>query len=114
MIIWLDDLRDPKDYGYPDALWLKNSEEFMEFLEDRSKPYRRVTEWHFDNDLGENSDHDGYWCFLNLEEKIVFGKMLFGPVNLFVHTSNPSAGHKFMLAKESMARYGVTILRNNY
>lgn len=114
MRIWLDDLRDPCDYGWDDAVWFKSSQEFMTFLDNPSKPYRSVTEWAFDNDLGEDSDHDGYWCFLALEEKIVFGKMLFGPVKLFVHTSNPSAGHKFMLAKESMARYGVTILRNNY
>lgn len=112
--VWLDDLRDPRYYGHKDAMWFKTSEDFMAFLEDSRKLYRRVTEWHFDNDLGEESEHDGYWCFLNLEEKIVFGKMLFGPVDLYVHTSNPSAGNKFMLAKDSMARYGVTILRNNY
>lgn len=114
MLVWLDDLRDPAKYGYPDALWLKNSQEFMEFLNRASKSYRGVTEWHFDNDLGEESEQDGYACFLALEEKIVFGKMLSGPVKLFVHTSNPSAGHKFMLAKDSLARYGVTVLRNNY
>lgn len=114
MRIWLDDLRDPKDYGYSDAVWLKNSQEFMKFLKRSDKPYRKISDWHFDNDLGEESDHDGYWCFLALEEKIVFGKMLFGPVKLFVHTSNPSAGHKFMLAKESLDRYGVEMIRVNY
>lgn len=114
MIIWLDDLRDPKDYGYPDALWVKNSQEFMEFLNSDSNPHRCVTGWHFDNDLGEGSDQDGYACFLALEEKIVFDDWIHGPIRIFVHTSNPSAGHKFMLAKESMSQYGVTILRNNY
>lgn len=114
MRIWLDDLRDPVDYGYKDAVWLKTSQEFMDFLNNPSKLYRRVSDWHFDNDLGEDSEQEGYDCFLALEEKIVFGKMLFGPVNLYVHTSNPAAAKKFMLAKESFKRYGVTILRNNY
>jgi hypothetical protein len=24
MILWLDDIRDPKDHGFPDAVWAKN------------------------------------------------------------------------------------------
>uniref|UniRef100_A0AAU7PJL7 Cyclic-phosphate processing Receiver domain-containing protein n=1 Tax=Salmonella phage SalP219 TaxID=3158864 RepID=A0AAU7PJL7_9CAUD len=114
MIVWLDDLRDPIQYGVPEALWIKNSQDFMKFLNSPSKHYRYATEWHFDNDLGEQSESDGYSCFLALEEKIVFGKILRDKVKIFVHTSNPSAGHKFMLAKDSLSRYGVTIIRNNY
>lgn len=114
MRIWLDDLRDPEKFGFHDAIWLKTSQEFMEWLNRSSKPWRRVENYHFDNDLGEASEQDGYACFLALEEKLVFGKPIFGEANLFVHTSNPAAATKFMLAKDSMARYGVTILRNNY
>lgn len=33
LIVWLDDFRDPSDYGLPDALWLKNSSEFMDLRE---------------------------------------------------------------------------------
>lgn len=115
MQIWLDDLRCPLDYGYPDAVWFKTSQEFMSFLEEVSKPYRRVTEWHMDNDLGQDSEQEGYDCFLALEEHIVFGKMLIAqnPV-IFVHTSNPAAAQKFMLAKESMAKYGVQMIRKHY
>lgn len=114
MIIWLDDLRDPKDHGYPDALWFKTSQRFMDFLDNRSKFYRYVTEWHFDNDLGEESEEEGYDCLLALEEKLVYGKLPVHDAKLYVHTSNPSAAQKFMLAKESFLKYRITILRNNY
>lgn len=114
MIVWLDDLRDPKDYGYPDALWFKTSQKFMDFLDNRSKFYRYVTEWHFDNDLGEDSEIEGYDCLLALEEKLVYGKLPVHDAKLYVHTSNPSAAQKFMLAKESFSKYRITILRNNY
>lgn len=44
LIVWLDDLRDPSNYGLPDALWLKSSSEFMDFINDKGKLYRRVSE----------------------------------------------------------------------
>ena len=114
LIVWLDDLRDPSNYGLPDALWLKNSSVFMEFINDKGKLYRRVSEWHFDNDLGLESDQDGYDVFVRLEELLIFGKPCFGNPVIFVHTSNPAAAQKFMLAEESMLRYGVNMVRVNY
>ncbi|ASJ80436.1 hypothetical protein V18_00083 [Escherichia phage V18] len=45
--------RETSNYGLPDAIWLKNSSEFMDFINDNRKLYRRVSEWHMDNDLGE-------------------------------------------------------------
>lgn len=110
-IVWLDDFRDPSDYGLPDALWLKNSSEFMDFLNDKRKLYRRVSEWYFDNDLGEVLE--GYDCFSALEEKLVFGKPpLIDNVIIFVHTSNPSAARKFMLAADSFKKFGIEIKQN--
>lgn len=115
-IIWLDDLRDPKDYGYPDAIWFKTSQELLasRYMNEVQKGYRFVDEWHFDNDLGEDSDRDGYDVFLHLEELLMFGKPCFGSPTIFVHTSNPSARDKFMLAKESMLRYGIQMKRVHY
>lgn len=103
LIVWLDDLRDPSNYGLQDALWLKNSSEFMDFINDKRKLYRRVSEWHFDSDLGEI--FEGYDCFCILEEKFVFGKPpVVDNVKIFVHTSNPSAARKFMLAADSFKK----------
>lgn len=56
MKVWIDDMRNPADYGQEDAIWFKTSQEAMEFLNDPAKLYRRVTEWSFDNDLGMQSD----------------------------------------------------------
>lgn len=113
MIIWLDDLRDPKDYGCPDALWIKNSVDFNILLidcliKDKDDDIEAI---HFDNDLGEETE--GYDLFLKVEEDVYKGKLK-GLKKIFVHTSNPSAAKKFMLAKESFSRYGVSIIRNNY
>lgn len=70
-----------------------------------------VTEIHFDNDLGRG--YDGYYVFTRLESMIAAGgfKRL---EKIYVHTSNPAAAQKFMLAKESMLRYGVQMIRKNY
>lgn len=116
MRIWLDDLRDPKDYGYPDAIWFKTSQEMLQsrYMDEVLKGYRFVDEWHFDNDLGPDSEEEGYDVFLRLEELLMFGKPCFSNPIVFVHTSNPAAAEKFMLAKESMLRYGVQMIRNNY
>lgn len=57
---------------------------------------------------------EGYDCLLALEEKLVYGKLPVHDAKLYVHTSNPSAAQKFMLAKESFSKYRITILRNNY
>lgn len=113
LIVWLDDLRDPSNYGLQDALWLKNSSEFMDFINDNGKLYRRVSEWHFDNDLGEV--FEGYHCLSLLEEKFVFGKPpVVDNVKIFVHTSNPSAARKFMLAADSFKKFGIDIKQNIY
>lgn len=114
MKVWIDDMRNPADYGQADAIWFKTSQEAIEFLNDPAKLYRRVTEWSFDNDLGEDSDQEGYDVFLHLEELLFFGKPCFGSPLIFVHTSNPAAAEKFMLAEESMLRYGIEMIRVNY
>lgn len=116
VIIWLDDMRDPKDYGCAGAIWFKTSQELLasRYLCEVQKGYRFVSEWHFDNDLGLESDQDGYDVFVRLEELLIFGKPCFGNPVIFVHTSNPAAAQKFMLAEESMLRYGVDMVRVNY
>lgn len=115
MKVWIDDLRNPADYGHVDAIWFKTSQEAMEFLNNPAKMYRRVTEWFFDHDLGEDSDQDGYTVLLRLEELFVFGKPpVVDNVKIFVHTSNPSAARKFMLAADSFKKFGIEIKQNIY
>lgn len=117
-IIWLDDLRDPKDYGYPDAIWFKTSQDFLasEYMQNTgNKSYRWVSEWRFDNNLGEESEQEGYDCFCKLEELLTFGKPPVVEVKIYVHSSNPSAVQKFMGAKESFkSRFEIDIIRVQY
>ena len=113
MRIWLDDKRDPCDYGYPDAVWVKNAIDYKLLLigcilEDDGLSIEAI---HFDNDLGEKTE--GYDLFLKIEE-LVHKEKLPGLKQVFVHTSNPGAAQKFMLAKDSLARYGVEMIRKYY
>lgn len=113
MRIWLDDLRDPKDYGYPDAIWVKSATAIWWLyinLQSNGK-LGEVKEIHFDNDLGVGLD--GYYVFTRLESIIAAG----GFKNLdkiYVHTSNPSAAQKFMLAKDHLSQYGIEMIRKHY
>lgn len=50
MKLWLDDLRNPVDYGYPNALWCKNLSSFYSLLKFMSDS--DIDSIHFDNDLG--------------------------------------------------------------
>lgn len=110
-ILWLDDLRDPKDYGYEDAIWLKSFEDWLSFVSDEDN-FNNISEIHFDNDLGE--DHEGYHAFLDVECMLYAGEWD-ALKTIYVHTSNPSAAGKYMLAKENfISSYGVEIKRVNY
>lgn len=109
--IWLDDYRDPKDHGYPDALWCKTYEEWLDFTELNGNPFDQVEYIHLDHDLG--TENTGYNALVDIECMLVDGwwKCL---KRIYIHTSNPSAANKMMLAKESMARYGVQMVRKHY
>lgn len=112
MKIWLDDIRDPKDYGWDDALWVKSAQELQMlniFYVCEGKT-DKVEEISFDNDLGKFSP-EGYYCFTKLEQMLHEGfyKNL---KKIYVHSSNPSAVHKFMLAARTFkANYGIDIIR---
>lgn len=113
MRIWLDDLRDPADYGYPDAVWVKNEIDFKLLFIDCliSDDGNTIEAIHFDNDLGEQTE--GYDIFLEIEEFVHKGKLR-GLRSIYVHTSNPAAAQKFMLARDALARYDVDMIRKNY
>lgn len=59
-ILWLDDLRDPKDFisGYDSRFvtWIKDHDSFVEYISSGAMP--DVVD--FDHDLGEGKD--GYDC----------------------------------------------------
>lgn len=114
MIIWLDDIRDPVKYGYPEAIWIKTAQDFSQYLLSAIDQRIFIDEIHFDNDLGEESHGEGYDCFLAVENLLHNGE-LESLRKIYVHSSNPSAVHKFMLAARSLKyHFGIDIIRNQY
>lgn len=114
MIVWLDDIRDPVKYGYPGALWIKNSQDFNGYMLSALDERINITEIHFDNDLGELSDGEGYDCFVTVENLLYSGELK-DLKRIYVHSSNPSAVHKFMLAARAIKyHFGIDVLRNQY
>jgi hypothetical protein len=113
MIVWLDDIRNPIDYGYEDAFWCKNLKQFYTIMDiyNLTKSDDVVSEIHFDNDLG--GDEEGYTAFVWLEKELFDGNFK-NLKNIYVHTSNPSAAKKFMVAKDLFTDMGINIIRKNY
>lgn len=112
MKIWLDDLRNPTLYNYNlkgQTFWAKN---YTGFVEGLNKFKDVVEEISFDNDLGE--EKEGYDCFVLVEE-MLYNNGLPKLKTIKVHTSNPSAAKKFMVAKESLqSRFNIDMIRVNY
>lgn len=110
MKLWLDDLRNPVDYGYPNALWCKNLSSFYSLLKFMSDSY--IDSIHFDNDLG--GDEEGYDAFLYVERELHDGNFT-NLKEIHVHSSNPSAVNKFMLAREYFENtLGIKFYRHQY
>ena len=113
--IWLDDLRDPLDYGldYSQIVhWDKSFSEFKSRIQDFHKSL--VDAIHLDHDLGLEEDGTGYDALLLIEEMLYNEELPLLKV-LYIHTSNPSAARKMMSVKDVFRdKFGVKVLRNNY
>lgn len=115
VILWVDDMRDPAKYGYPNAVWCKNSHQYVRYLmlvmlDNRTDELVQI---HYDNDLGEETA-EGYDLFVMMEEALHKGSFK-NLKQIYVHSSNPSAVHKFMLAARSFKHhFGIDIIRQQY
>ena len=114
--IWLDDLRDPLDYGFDycgDLYWYKTFTEFKDYLSSAFSVL--VEEIHLDHDLGDmEEDKTGYDALLLIEE-MLYGGNLKSLKTIYVHTSNPSAATKMMSVKDIFRdKFGVEMVRNHY
>lgn len=114
-IIWLDDLRDPLDYGFDycgDLRWHKTFTEFKDYISSAFNVL--VEEIHLDHDLGSDLDGTGYDALLLIEE-MLYGGDLKSLKTIYVHTSNPSAATKMMSVKDIFRdKFGVDMKRNHY
>lgn len=83
MRLWLDDIRDPKDFGCAGWAWAKTAEEAIALLQ-----ISNVTIASFDHDLGylsEDEELTGYDVICWLEANPEF----WPPDGVNVHSSNP-------------------------
>lgn len=110
-ILWLDDVRDPKNFGMEGAIWIKTFSDFENTLHTLIEAMQddNIVHISFDNDLG--TEEEGYDGFCILEEYLHMGYFE-GLKKITVHSSNPSAVHKFMLVSRAMkAHFDIDLLR---
>lgn len=94
MKLWLDDVRLPPD-GW---VWAKTAGEAIVLLADNV-----FDEVSLDHDLGPESAGTGYQVVCWLEERVMTDDAFTAPV-VHVHTSNPSARTKMLLAVQKIDR----------
>jgi len=97
MQLWLDDIRDPKDHGKPEAIWVKTAEEAIGILRDG-----KVTFISFDHDLG--TELDGHDVATQIE-RLVYEGMKPMP-EWSVHSANPVGEAEISSAMKSAERFG--------
>lgn len=90
-ILWLDDIRNPKDYikNLRDNVkinWVSRDDEFIEAIQDEGfKQYNIIC---MDHDLGPFSD-DGSYCANALKDAALSCSDLGSLEYIFIHSSNP-------------------------
>jgi hypothetical protein len=96
--LWLDDIRDPVDYGMSDEdfVWIKNYSEAVKLIETG-----RVTWISFDHDLGE--EKTGYDIAKYIEEKVYSGAIKCPEWK--IHSGNPVGRANIELAMRSAKRF---------
>jgi hypothetical protein len=105
VIVWLDDLRDPKNYLDPEVLtntvWVKSVPEFKEFMRTN---FTLVSVVSFDNDLGLTAPGtEGRDAFAWMEERAHLDG--WGPYELRIHSANTPARDSMTLGIQSLYRF---------
>lgn len=101
--VWLDDLRDPKDFGFPEATWIKDPQEAIRLA--RSGQIARIS---FDHDLGvflpDGSEITGAEVAKAIEEMAFHGEI--GEIPEWrVHSANPEGRKRIEAAMRSAERF---------
>lgn len=103
MKIWLDDLRNPKDYeGFEDYKWFKNPLTVIKFIK-----MNYVTHISFDNDLGffkNNKEIQGF-NVAEVFEEMAFNKTLKHFPEWNIHSANPKGKKNIEYAMKNAEKY---------
>lgn len=96
MNIWLDDERNPVDYGKADWTWIKTAEEAIRLLN-----IGIVENISLDHDLG--TELTGYDVAAHIEKE-AFNKNI-PQLNWFIHTANPVGRKRMVASLEAANRF---------
>jgi len=100
--LFLDDIRDPKEYGLHDVFWVKNYNDAIKELKTG-----KVTWISFDHDLGEDKpgvpSKSGYDVAKFIEEAL-FNKEIPLP-EWQIHSANPKGRQDITMAMKSAERF---------
>ena len=94
MKIYLDDER-PTPAGWLGCCW---PEEVIEYLKTK-----QVTKISLDHDLGDDNRGTGYDVLLWIEEQVLTNNFI--PPEIHVHSANPTAKQRMLLAINSINRF---------
>ncbi len=101
--VWLDDLRDPKDHGFPQALWVKDPKEAIRLAQEGK--IRRIS---FDHDLGvfdeDGKEISGAEVAKAFEEMAFHGQLQAVP-QWSVHSANPEGRRRIEAAMSAAERF---------
>lgn len=84
MRIWLDDERDPKEFGRSEYLWIKTAEELIQYLDTHGMAH--ILDLSLDHDLGIGR-MTGYDAICWIETQVANGAT--PPRSINLHTQNP-------------------------
>ena len=87
--LWVDDRRDPAEFGYAGALWVRDPQTAIQILKDNPGFFHEMS---LDHDMGFTEGNDGYAIILYLEES---GAWPEGGVR--VHSSNTAARDRMLV-----------------
>ena len=107
MRIWLDDIRNPNEWGRIGWTWTKTCDETIELLK-----HNDVTSLDLDHDLAIEAtigmpckEKTGYDVLLWIEEQVVNNPEYVPPIMMFVHTANPAARPRMEAAIQRIKKY---------
>ncbi|ATS94037.1 hypothetical protein P13BB106kb_p053 [Pectobacterium phage DU_PP_V] len=108
-LLWVDDLRDPKDYpiftkGINHVIWVDNYVDAIRLLQER--PY--ITYVSLDNDLGTEKEGKDVLSFI---EEAIFNGQLSSIQKINIHSHNPAAVDSMYGAKGFLESLGITLTK---
>lgn len=115
MQLWLDDIHSPSasPLHLDSPQWISNGRDFIDIVDlmisDGS--HTNVDLISFDNDLGDENDIDGKYCF-NYIESLLNDGYFKNVRTIVIHSDNSSAVNSMLSAKDIFKdKYNINILR---